>query len=446
MRRQLLAPSEPFRGCLRYGCAGLSSLAFLAGASAQIAPPPGPLDFSGQVQGLQAQPSGAQVQPSGAQVQPSGPVTTSVLAPPSMAPLPEQSLLQWGPVGFYPHFLYRFLYGDGVPAQPGEHFATAINEVYPGILLKLGQHWQLDYTPSLRYYSSSHFQDTTDHSVALNGGTTYENWTFGLSQRYATTSQPLIETGAQTDLETYDTAINAACQFNTKTSLEMGFNQGFQYVDQNASSGPLTDSKVWSTMDWLNYQFWPKFGAALGVGGGYADLSLGSSMSYEQLKGRITWQVSDKVSVSASGGLDDRQFVDSTQPDLLNPIFTVSAFYRPFEATTLSLDASRTVSPSYFEGLVTETTAVGGGLHQRFFKKLNLDFSTGYGVTSYELTSPGPNPLREDHFTYVNVRLSVPFLKRGTAGVFYQASKNTSTVSTYQISSTQVGFDLAYHF
>jgi len=72
--------------------------------------------------------------------------------------------------------------------------------------------------------------------------------------------------------------------------------------------------------------------------------------------------------------------------------------------------------------------------------------STSYGVTSYELTSPGPNQFREDHFTYVNVRLSVPFLKRGTAGVFYQASKNTSTVSTYQISSTQVGFDLAYHF
>jgi hypothetical protein len=44
-----------------------------------------------------------------------------------MAPLPEQPLLQWGPVGFYPHFLYRFLYGDGVPAQPGEHFATDIN-------------------------------------------------------------------------------------------------------------------------------------------------------------------------------------------------------------------------------------------------------------------------------------------------------------------------------
>ena len=363
-----------------------------------------------------------------------------------MAPLPEQPLLQWGPVRVLSPSSVPLLYGDGVPALPGEHFATAINEVYPGILLKLGQHWQLDYTPSLRYYSSSHFQDTTDHSVALNGGTTYENWTFGLSQRYATTSQPLIETGAQMDLETYDTAINVACQFNTKTSLEMGFDQGFQFVDQNASSEPLTDSKVWSTMDWLNYQFWPKFGAALGVGGGYADLSLGSSMSYEQLKGRITWQAADKVSVSASGGLDDRQFLDSTQPDLLNPIFTVSAFYRPFEATTLSLDASRTVSPSYFEGLVTETTAVGGGLHQRFFKKLNLDFSTGYGVTSYEVTSPGPNQLREDHFTYVNVRLSVPFLKRGTAGVFYQASKNTSTVSTYQISITQVGFDLAYHF
>jgi hypothetical protein len=419
---------------LRFGCrcAGLGSFAFLAGASAQSVLAPPPLDFSGTVQGPQ--------------LQQGPPMGTSVLSAPPVAPLPDVPLLQLGPVKFYPHFLYRFLYGDGIPAQANEKLATAINEVYPGMLFQVGSHWQLDYTPSLHYYSNSHFQDTTSQSVALNGVTTNQNWTLGLSQRYAEASQPLIETGAQTDLETYNTAITAAYHFNTKASLEMGLNQDFVFEGQNASSEPLVDYKVWSTMDWFNYQFWPRLGAALGIGGGYVDFSAGSDISYEQLQGRISWQATDKVSLLASGGLDDRQFLSSTQPALLNPIFTVSGFYRPFEDTTLSLNASRAVSPSYLEGLIRESTMVSGSFRQRFFKKLSLDFSTGYSVISYEASSVGPNQTREDHDTFVEVRLSVPILKRGTAGVFYEAMENTSTVAQYQLSSTQIGFDLSYRY
>jgi hypothetical protein len=419
---------------LRFGCrcARLSSFAFLAAASAQSFLAPPLLDFSGTNQNTQ--------------LQQGGPTGASALSAPPTAPLAGQPLPLWGPVVFRPHLMYRFLYGDGIPAQANEKVKTAINEVYPGILFEVGNHWRLDYTPSLHYYSSGLFRNTTDESVSLNGATTYENWTLGLSQGYATTSQPLIETGIQTDLEDYSTALNAAYSFNAKTSLEMGLNQAFQFVGQNGSSEQLVDSRVWSTVDWLNYEVWPRFRAGLGVGGGYVDLSAGSSMFYEQPQGRIIWQATEKLGFSASGGLDDRQFGNSTRPDLLNPIFTVSGFYSPFEATTLSLNASRMVSPSDLEGLISESTGVSGTFHQRFVKKLNLDVTAGYGETYYELTSAGPNQARTDDYTFVNVRLSMAFLKRGTVGVLYQASKNTSTVSNYHLSSTQVGFDLGYRY
>jgi hypothetical protein len=430
-------PGPPRWGAraLRFGCrcAGLGSFAFLAGASAQSDLAPPPLDLSGTVQGPQL-PQGP-------------PMGTSVLSAPPTAPLPDVPLLQWGQVSFYPHLLYRFLYGDGIPAQANQKFTTAINQIYPGILFQVGSHWHLDYTPCLTYYSSSQFRNTTDQSVVLAGTTTYENWTLGLSQGYVTTSQPLIETGAQTDFDNYNTAINAAYHFNTQASLEMGLNQSFQYVGQNPSPEQLVDSKVWSTMDWFNYQFWPRFGAALGVSAGYVDLSVGSPLSYEELQARITWQVGAKLSVQVNAGVEDLQILEVNTPDLTTPIFGAAIVYRPFEATSVSLNAGRSVMTSYYVlSQVTENTYVSVSLHQRLFKKLLFDLSGGYGITSYLATFVGLAQSREDDYTFVNARLSVPFLKRGTAGVFYQASKDTSTVAQFQISSTQVGFDLGYHF
>ena len=434
----LRRPARPWllrrgAGALRFGCrcAGLGSFALLAGASAQNVPPP-PSDSSATAQS----PLPAPALPPG----------TPVLAAPPQAPLPDQPILQLGPVKFYPHLFYRFLYGDGVPATAGEKLTTAINEVDPGLTFQVGRHWQLDYTPSLLYYSNSHFQDTVNQSVALSGATTYENWSLGLSQSYATVSQPLIETGAQTAYETYSTAINAGYQLNGEASLALGFNQQFMFEGQNSALEPLVDMKQWSTMDWFNYQFWPKFSAGIGAGGGYIELSAGPPMAYEQLQGQMSWQVQDKLSLAANVGVEDTQILEVNSPDLITPIFGASITYRALESTSLSLNASRSVTPSFIVDQLTEVTSVSLSFHQRLFKKLSFDLSGSYGVFSYLNTVGGLASGRGDTYTSVLARLSLPFLKRGAAGVFYQALQDNSSVAQYQLSSTQVGFDVGYHF
>lgn len=419
-------------GAWRLGCscAGLGSLALLAGASAQNVPPP----------------SDASATAESPQPAPAPPTGTPILAAPPQASLPDQPILQLGPIRFYPHFLYRFLYGDGIPAPANEKLKTAINQVYPGLTLQAGSHWQLDYTPGLQYYSNSHFQDTTDQSVTLSGKTTYENWSVGLSQSYATTTEPLIETGAQTEFETYSTAINAGYQFNAEASLALGFNQQFLFEGQNSALEQLVDMKQWSTMDWFNYRFWPKFSAGLGVGAGYNELSAGPPMAYEQLQGQMSWQVRDKLSLAANVGVEDTQILNVNTPDLISPIFGASIVYRPFESTSLSLSASRSVMPAFIADEVTEVTAVSLTFRQRLLKKLNFDLTGSYGVFSYLNTVGGLASGRGDTYTSVLARLSVPFLKRGAAGVFFQALQDNSSIAQYQLSSTQVGFDLGYHF
>ena len=372
------------------------------------------------------------------------PNQTDILAsPPSVG---NEPLFRWAGIQFRPHLLYRLTYGDGIQARPGEQSKTVINELAPGLLLNLGTHWTLDYTPTLRFYSNQRFRDTLDHEVGFHGGAQYGDWTLGLSQRYDSSSQPLVETGSQTDQENYSTALNAGYHINTKLSLELAVNQDLRFIGQHNTGSQLTDSKTWSTMDWLNYQIIPEVGIAIGAGGGYTMMSAGSDMTYEQVQGRLTWVPGKKLTVTINGGFDERQFVDSSLPALLNPIFGLAISYHLFDPTTFSLSASRAINPSYFFNQVTETTEVSLGLSQRLFKKLTLNLNGGYRQTTFKATVFGFDLSRQDDYTFFTARLSAPFLKRGTASIFYSTNENSSGATQFTYSSTQVGAELGYRF
>ena len=118
--------------------------------------------------------------------------------------------------------------------------------------------------------------------------------------------------------------------------------------------------------------------------------------------------------------------------------------YQVFEQTTFSLNANRTVTASYFQNQITESTLVSGSIRQRLFQKLSLDLSGGYSTSSFQATTTGLAVNREDDRKNVNIRLSCPFLKRGMASAFYDWSDNVSNQSGFQYSSTQVGLELGY--
>jgi hypothetical protein len=196
----------------------------------------------------------------------------------------------------------------------------------------------------------------------------------------------------------------------------------------------------------MNYQISPGFSVGVSLGFTYDDLSVGSDMTSEQLQARINWHPGPKLTLSLNGGLEDRQFLNSGQPDSLSPIFGLSAIYQIFDVTTLTLTANRTVTASYFQNQITESTAFTAGIRQRLFEKLYLGVSGGFGNTAYQATTAGLSVNRDDDRANINVRLTCPFLTRGTASVFYDWTDHSSTQQGFQYSSNQAGFELGYRF
>jgi hypothetical protein len=368
------------------------------------------------------------------------------------APLP----LQLGPFNLHPHLDYQFSYGNGLQSAAGESHNSIIQQLSPGMLVNLGSRWTLDYTPTLTFYSSSSFNDTVNQSVQLNWGGAYGDWFFTGSQSYRSTSNPEISTGAQTDTEDYTTTFNAAYQFNNSLSTDLGFSQNFNYVGNGSTPTNLlqnlSNSKTWSTMDWLNYQFWPRFSVGLGIGGGYVTQEGSPDTVYEEYQARANWRATDKISFQLSGGVNVQQYLSGGQSPLVTPIFNANIQYQPFDQTRLTVTASRTVTPASFQNQTTEYDEIMADLSQRLLGRLSLDLSGGYSTTSYQATATGVSTSRNDDVYTFSARLSCPFLKRGTFSIFYSYTDNSSnesgftTGSGFGFTSHQVGFGINYRY
>jgi hypothetical protein len=396
-----------------------------------LAPPP--VEFAAKTNTIATLWGTNQFEQTAPEISPSGETTT-------------RRLWDLGPVHLHPHMFYSLAYGNGLQSQPGNQSKSFINTLSPGMVVDIGSHWHFDYIPTLRYYSSREFRDSLDHSVSLTWGTICGDWKLGASQSYATSSEPLIETGSQTATETYFTVLSTAYQLNSKISLEFAANQGFRYANSISTNQPLTDSKTWTAIATANYELSPALSIGPNLTFAYDNLKVGSDMTSEQFQGQFLWRPGAKLTCLGRGGLEIRQFLDSTESDLLTPVFDFSLAYRLFEVTTFSLAASRTVTPSYFGNQLAKTYSFNGGMRQRLLEHLYLDVTGGYTTTTYRTTSAGPSFGRDDDYATMNIRLSCSFLQHGRASIFYNWSDNTSTQSGFGYNSDQVGLEFGYRF
>jgi hypothetical protein len=358
---------------------------------------------------------------------------------------------QWGPVSFRPSISYSFSYATGVQSSPGTNAATITQTVTPNFLFGIGSHWTLDYSPSWTFYSSSQLQDSLNQSASLSWATSYEDWVLGFSQGYSFSDTPMTQTGAQTEQQSISTSLNASYQFNEKMSLSMEVGQSISLVSSSGNStnslGTLANSYSWSTMEYLNYEFWPRLNAGIGVGGGYSTQAGSPDSLNEQYSARVNWRATDKVSFQLSGGVQDQQYLGGgAAGDLITPTFGGTIQYQMFKRTELTLAASQSISPSYFKSQDTTSTSFTATLSQALPKNFSLGLTGGYSTTDYTATSSGVSSGRTDDGYSFSASLSHSLTKRGTVSGSYSYSENNSNVSGPAYSSNQIGVQVSYQF
>jgi hypothetical protein len=347
--------------------------------------------------------------------------------------------LQWGPIAVRPHVNYQFTVGTGLRYSNGQPPANSIVQTFsPGVLLVLGSHWTLDYTPNFTFYSDHHFQDTIGQSVSLAFGTFYDDWQLGLSQNFSYSNASNVQTGTQTQTQSFGTSLSASHALNSKISVDLSLSQNLNFPTDYQST------KEWSTLDWVNYQFWPRLTVGLGAGLGYTVAT--PNTVFEQLQARVDWRATDKISFGITGGAQSTQFSGSGGTPILNPIYSGSIQYQLFEHTQLFLGANQTINTSYYENQVTQDTGINGGVNQRLFQRFNLSVSSAYNMTTYLSAAPGIADQSAINNLSVTVSLGTTIFKRASVSTFYTYSEAITDQPGLAYQSNQIGFNLGYAF
>ena len=354
--------------------------------------------------------------------------------------------IEFGSFRLFPSLSVRYLRSTGLPQGPGTTVDTDINSITAELTAEIGTHWILNYSPSWVNYSEKSLSDSFNQSFLLNGATTtaVSEWKLALSEGFQSTNNVIAETAQQTKQTTWSTTVSAEHKVGQRSSYEGTAGM----VDHHGEGFP--DTRDWSTQHWMKMKMTEKTSVGLGVNLGYTEITDAADMDYVQYLGQFSWQSTEKIALSAQGGVETRHSMSASARDVSNPILRASLGYKPFEHTLITLTDFSNVSTSFYDNSITRNKGWNVDLNQRLLEKLQLDLSYSDQTSDYSAFGGGnaSNPVngRSDKVTSFNATLSVVVFKKWTLSAIYQSSKDASNLAGFDFSTTQYGVELRGRF
>lgn len=360
--------------------------------------------------------------------------------------------------------LLRGIYDDNINLSHFDRLSDYYFVISPGVTIGFGDvvdrqenYVRLDYSPSIFLYTDHSENDSVQHSIRLDGQHRFDRLTLNFSQDVqildgtqlsATTTTGVIsdpvnlDVSGRTRLNIYAATLNASYDLTGKTFLSGGLACSVFDYDSLISSGYLAGNIF------INYNYSPKLVLGIGATGGSNRVdSSNSDQTFEQANVRATYQVSGKVSLNASAGVEFRQFEDSTRGEYVSPVFELGANWRPFEGTTISLSGSRrTLNSAVLANQDFAATDIIFGARQRLFQRIYLGLTAEYENTDYFSTIAGTSVMRHDNYYLVQPGIDVAITRFWTAGVYYVHRQNCSSFDSFSFYDNQVGLRTALTF
>jgi Putative beta-barrel porin 2 len=313
---------------------------------------------------------------------------------------------------------------------------------------------RLDYMPSAILYVNHSDEDAFNQLIRLEGGYNSGRLRLTLEQdvvllQSANLNSFIDTTGlwANTDANApartniFNTRLRAQYDLTGKVFLQGEFDS-YTYFYPNNISDYTVSGGLYIYYNWL-----PK--VSVGVGGtfGYNWVDDPTpNQTFEQVNLRLNYEVTAKMGLYASGGVEFRQF-DGERGTYTTPVFELGLTYYPTEGSTFTLAAGNRVYNSGFEAGQDFTNAyVVGRFQQRLFHRLYFGLAGGYEYSHYFAAADNVNATRNDNYWFIEPSLDVLITRWLSAGVYYLHREDSSNGDFFSFDDNQVGVRATVRF
>ncbi len=404
-------------------------------------------------------------------VEPINPAARPLDVPPE-APLPGGALSTGREESATPrrfHYLasltVREVYDDNINLTRTNRRSDFYTAIEPRITAGFGDlvgrqdnYVSLTYAPSGFIFADHDEDNAVQHVILLEAQYAFPRLTLSLSQDVeildganlgsslaagtgAGFPQANLDVAGRTNLNIYNTRLNANYSLTGKTFLSAGLGYSVTDYDRLISSSVLTGNA------YFNYIYSPKLAIGIGVAGGYDFVdSPSQDQTFEQFNVRASYEVTGKLSATATAGVEVRQ-INGRGNDEVSPVFEGGLIYQPFDGTTLSLTLSRRIlnSATLVSQDFDSTSLIVAG-RQRVLQRYYLGVVGGYENADYFSTRDGFSSNRDDDYYFVQPSLDFDVTRFWSVGVYYLYRENDSSLNVFSFYDNQFGLRTTFAF
>lgn len=359
------------------------------------------------------------------------------------------------------HYQFRLnvhsVYDDNINISQGQSESDFYTAIEPSIMLEFGDFTtrqgnfiRLDYLASVFLFADHSENDALQHVFQLEGQYQLNRLTLNLTQSIQILDgtdvrsldsagnfgqQVNLDVAGRTRFNIYTTHVNAAYYLTGKTFLSVGGD----YTDSDYHN--LISSDTISGNLFLNYNYGPKLVVGLGGTAGWNRVDAPTpDQTYEQANVRVSYQVTGKIDVRASAGIEFRNFEGQGRDQYVSPVFDFGLNYLPFDGTTFSLAANRhLLNSAVLAGQDFATTSFTVSASQRLVDRISVAGSVGYENSDYFSAIAGGVSNRTDNYFFVEPSIAVRVTRFWTVGAYYLHRANDSSFNAFSFHDNQVG-------
>jgi hypothetical protein len=347
-----------------------------------------------------------------------------------------------------PVFAFGYAYDDNIYLRNLDRQGSGIININAGFAFELGDFREregsyllLNYVGTSLFYTE--FESLNSYNPRFDIFAQYQSdpLTLQLESVFFYLNGVQRQLGEFTTQMLLANSVHAFHAYSEKTTLDLALNQRANIYPDNISSF------YYELAAGFDYALTSKIKLGLEGVVGVAQADESPGMYYQIANTRFSYDVTGKIALRATGGVEFDEYSSGGEPIRLLPVFSLGGDYRPFGSTTFTVNCYRNIESS--PALAQQDYVATGlevGVRQGIGKKFNFGVKLGYENDTYIPNVRTVSSTRVDNYAFARPELTYDFLKYLKATLFCEYRTNDSTLQSDTWYDNRFGMEISASF